>query len=46
MIPRTKLKDFLDGASGAESAGEAEDDAGSDGDEAGSGCSVSDDDDE
>ena len=45
-IPRPKLKDFLDGAGGAESAGEAEDDAGSDGDEAGSGGSASDNHDE
>ena len=36
VIPRPKLKDFLDGAGGAESAGEAQDDAGSDGDEGGS----------
>ena len=42
MIPGPKLKDFLDGAGGAESASEAEDDAGSDGDEAGSRGSVSD----
>ena len=45
-IPRPKLKDFLDGAGGAESVGEAEDDAGSDGDEAGSRGSASNDDDE
>ena len=45
-IPRPKLKDFLDGAGGADSAGEAEDDAGSDGDEARSGGSASNDDDE
>ena len=46
VIPRPKLKDFLDGAGGAESAGEAEDDAGSDSDEAGSRGSVSNNNDE
>jgi cell division septation protein DedD len=44
-IPRPKLKDFLDGGGGVVSAGEAEDDAGSDGDEVGSEGSASDDDD-
>ena len=45
-IPRPKLKYFLDGVGGAESASEAEDDAGSNGDEAGSRGSASDNDDE
>ena len=45
-IPRPKLKDFLDSMGGVVGAGEAEDEAGSDGDDAGSQGSVSDDDDE
>jgi len=46
VIPRPKLKDFLDGGGGVVSASEAEDDAGSDGDEVGSEGSASDDNDE
>ena len=48
-IPRPKLKDFLDSRGGVVSADEAEDNAGSDsdeGDDTGSGGSVSDDDNE